>query len=186
MVSLSLIHISISRAKDDVPNGHEMAYFPSKDGWAMMMVEDVFPWTGDLDMNDIVFNFRIEYEVNRKNQEDPGVWGMTVRIKPMAMGGNMYKQIGLALNFVGKDIALTNIKVDGQAFMDAKDKNDNSMFTLGKGLDVYKRQELGWEPSLQFEEGIEKTVRWYLENQDWLDNVTSGEYMNYYKEMYHV
>lgn len=128
--------VSISRAKDDVPNGHEMAYFPSKDGWAMMMVEDVFPWTGDLDMNDIVFNFRIEYEVNRKNQEDPGVWGMTVRIKPMAMGGNMYKQIGLALNFVGKDIALTNIKVDGQAFMDAKDKNDNSMFTLGKGFEV--------------------------------------------------
>lgn len=46
------------------------------------------------------------------------------------------------------------------------------------------QKELGWEPSLQFEEGIEKTVRWYLDNQDWLDNVTSGDYQNYYKKMY--
>ena len=46
------------------------------------------------------------------------------------------------------------------------------------------QRKLGWEPSLQFEEGIEKTVRWYLENQDWLDNVTSGDYMNYYDSMY--
>lgn len=45
------------------------------------------------------------------------------------------------------------------------------------------QRELGWEPSLQFEEGIEKTVRWYLEHQDWMDHVTSGDYMNYYKEM---
>ena len=45
-------------------------------------------------------------------------------------------------------------------------------------------RELGWEPSLQFEEGIAKTVRWYLENQSWMDHVTSGDYMNYYEEMY--
>ena len=44
--------------------------------------------------------------------------------------------------------------------------------------------ELGWKPSLQFEEGIEKTVRWYLEHQDWMENVTSGEYQKYYEEMY--
>ena len=48
------------------------------------------------------------------------------------------------------------------------------------------QQELGWEPSLQFEEGIEKTVRWYLDNQDWMDNVTSGDYQKYYEEMYHA
>ena len=47
------------------------------------------------------------------------------------------------------------------------------------------QKELGWEPSLQFEEGIEKTVRWYLENQEWMDNITSGEYEKYYEEMYH-
>ena len=46
------------------------------------------------------------------------------------------------------------------------------------------QRELGWEPSLQFEEGIEKTVRWYLDNQAWLDNVTSGDYQKYYENMY--
>lgn len=46
------------------------------------------------------------------------------------------------------------------------------------------KNELGWQPSLQFEEGIEKTVRWYLDHQDWLDNVTSGDYQRYYQDMY--
>ena len=46
------------------------------------------------------------------------------------------------------------------------------------------KRELGWEPSLQFEEGIEKPVKWYLENQEWMDNITSGEYEKYYEEMY--
>ena len=46
------------------------------------------------------------------------------------------------------------------------------------------KTELGWQPSLQFEEGIEKTVRWYLDHQDWMDKVTSGEYQRYYEEMY--
>ena len=46
------------------------------------------------------------------------------------------------------------------------------------------QKELGWEPSLQFEGGIEKTVRWYLDHQEWMDNITSGEYEKYYEEMY--
>ena len=46
------------------------------------------------------------------------------------------------------------------------------------------QKELGWEPSLQFEEGIEKTVRWYLDHQEWMDNITSGDYEKYYDEMY--
>lgn len=46
------------------------------------------------------------------------------------------------------------------------------------------QKELSWEPSLQFEEGIEKTVRWYLDNQAWMDNITSGEYERYYDDMY--
>ncbi|PWL30868.1 dTDP-glucose 4,6-dehydratase [uncultured Roseivirga sp.] len=46
------------------------------------------------------------------------------------------------------------------------------------------KDELGWEPSLQFEEGLEKTVDWYLSNQEWLDHVTSGDYKNYYKKQY--
>ena len=56
---------------------------------------------------------------------------------------------------------------------------------LRYAIDSTKLQkELGWEPSLQFEEGIEKTVRWYLDNQEWMDNVTSGDYLKYYEEMY--
>ncbi|NNC94764.1 MAG: dTDP-glucose 4,6-dehydratase [Chitinophagales bacterium] len=46
------------------------------------------------------------------------------------------------------------------------------------------KRELGWEPSVQFEEGLEKTVDWYLENEAWLNNVTSGSYQNYYKQQY--
>ena len=46
------------------------------------------------------------------------------------------------------------------------------------------QKELGWEPSLQFEEGIEKTVKWYLENEAWMDNITSGDYEKYYDDMY--
>ena len=44
--------------------------------------------------------------------------------------------------------------------------------------------ELGWKPSLQFEEGMEKTVDWYLENEEWLERVTSGDYQKYYDAMY--
>ena len=46
------------------------------------------------------------------------------------------------------------------------------------------QKELGREPSLQFEEGIEETVKWYLDNQEWMDHVTSGEYQKYYENMY--
>lgn len=45
-------------------------------------------------------------------------------------------------------------------------------------------KELGWKPSLQFEEGLEKTVDWYLNNDDWIKHVTSGDYQHYYEEQY--
>ena len=62
---------------------------------------------------------------------------------------------------------------------------DRAGHDLRYAIDSSKLQrELGWEPSLQFEEGIEKTVKWYLDNQDWLDNVTSGDYQKYYENMY--
>ena len=62
---------------------------------------------------------------------------------------------------------------------------DRAGHDLRYAIDSSKLQkELGWEPSLQFEEGIEKTVRWYLDNQEWLDNVTSGDYQKYYENMY--
>ena len=62
---------------------------------------------------------------------------------------------------------------------------DRAGHDLRYAIDSTKlKNELGWEPSLQFEEGIEKTVKWYLENQEWLDNVTSGDYQKYYEMMY--
>lgn len=62
---------------------------------------------------------------------------------------------------------------------------DRAGHDMRYAIDSTKLQkELGWEPSLQFEEGIEKTVRWYLDNQQWLDNITSGDYEKYYEEMY--
>jgi dTDP-glucose 4,6-dehydratase len=62
---------------------------------------------------------------------------------------------------------------------------DRAGHDLRYAIDATKIQrELGWEPSLQFEEGIGKTIDWYLTNQDWLDHVTSGAYQQYYQEHY--
>lgn len=62
---------------------------------------------------------------------------------------------------------------------------DRAGHDLRYAIDSSKiKNELGWEPSLQFEEGIEVTIKWYLDHQEWLDNVTSGEYEKYYEKMY--
>ncbi len=62
---------------------------------------------------------------------------------------------------------------------------DRAGHDLRYAIDSSKLQrELGWVPSLQFEEGLEKTVDWYLSNQQWLDNVTSGNYQEYYQKQY--
>jgi len=62
---------------------------------------------------------------------------------------------------------------------------DRAGHDLRYAIDSSKLQnELGWEPSLQFDEGLEKTVEWYLANDQWLNNVTSGDYQKYYDTMY--
>ena len=62
---------------------------------------------------------------------------------------------------------------------------DRAGHDLRYAIDSTKlKNELGWEPSLQFEQGIEETVRWYLDNQDWMDRITSGDYLRYYEDMY--
>lgn len=64
---------------------------------------------------------------------------------------------------------------------------DRAGHDLRYAIDSSKlKNELGWKPTLQFEEGIEKTVRWYLDNQKWIDNVTSGQYQKYYRNMYNL
>lgn len=62
---------------------------------------------------------------------------------------------------------------------------DRAGHDLRYAIDSSKLQsELGWEPSLQFEEGLERTVDWYLANDEWLSHVTSGEYQKYYEQQY--
>lgn len=62
---------------------------------------------------------------------------------------------------------------------------DRAGHDLRYAIDAHKiMNELGWEPSLQFEEGIEKTVDWYMANEEWLDHVTSGAYQEYYGQQY--
>ena len=62
---------------------------------------------------------------------------------------------------------------------------DRAGHDLRYAIDSTKLHEgLGWSPSLQFEEGIEKTIRWYLDHQEWMDRVTSGDYKDYYESMY--
>jgi dTDP-glucose 4,6-dehydratase len=62
---------------------------------------------------------------------------------------------------------------------------DRAGHDLRYAIDATKlKTDLGWEPSLQFEEGLEKTVDWYLANEKWLNNVTSGNYQHYYEEQY--
>lgn len=62
---------------------------------------------------------------------------------------------------------------------------DRAGHDLRYAIDSRKlKNKLGWEPSLQFEEGIEKTVRWYLDNQEWMDQITSGDYQKYYEAQY--
>lgn len=62
---------------------------------------------------------------------------------------------------------------------------DRAGHDLRYAIDSTKLQtELGWKPSLQFEEGLEKTVDWYLQNEEWLDNIINGEYQKYYEKQY--
>ena len=63
--------------------------------------------------------------------------------------------------------------------------NDRPGHDLRYAIDSSKlKRELGWKPSLQFEDGLERTVSWYLENKAWVEKVTSGDYQRYYEEMY--
>jgi len=62
---------------------------------------------------------------------------------------------------------------------------DRAGHDLRYAIDATKlSEELGWKPSLQFEEGLSKTIDWYLANSEWLQHVTSGDYQHYYEHQY--
>ena len=62
---------------------------------------------------------------------------------------------------------------------------DRAGHDMRYAIDATKlKNDLGWEPSLQFEEGLSKTIDWYLENEEWMEGVTSGAYQTYYDKMY--
>ena len=64
---------------------------------------------------------------------------------------------------------------------------DRAGHDMRYAIDATKlKEELGWEPSLQFEEGIEKTIDWYVENEDWMNRIVSGDYQEYYKQQYSI
>ena len=99
-------------------------------------------------------------------------------------GFNEWKNIDLIKVIIATvDRVLGNPK--GQSLSLITYVTDRAGHDLRYAIDSSKlHDDLGWEPSLQFEEGIEKTVLWYLDNQDWMDDVTSGDYQKYYEEMY--
>lgn len=99
-------------------------------------------------------------------------------------GGNEWKNIDLVKLLIRTtDRLLGRPQGSGDSLITYV--TDRAGHDLRYAIDASKlRRELGWEPSLRFEEGIEKTVRWYLENREWLDNITSGDYTRYYEEMY--
>ena len=99
-------------------------------------------------------------------------------------GFNEWKNIDLIKVLIKTVDRLLNRK-EGESDKLITYVTDRAGHDLRYAIDSTKlKNELGWEPSLQFEEGIEITVRWYLENQEWLDKVTSGDYLNYYENMY--
>lgn len=99
-------------------------------------------------------------------------------------GNNEWKNIDLVLllcKIMDKKLG----KKEGSSEQLITYVKDRAGHDMRYAIDSSKIQnELGWKPSVSFEEGLEKTVDWYLENKKWLENITSGDYMNYYKDMY--
>lgn len=99
-------------------------------------------------------------------------------------GFNEWKNIDLVHMLIKVvDRALGN--PEGHSLKLIEHVTDRAGHDLRYAIDATKlATELGWKPSLQFEEGLEHTVRWYLDHQDWIDAITTGDYMKYYNDMY--
>ena len=99
-------------------------------------------------------------------------------------GFNEWKNIDL-IKVIIKTVDHLLGRKDGESLKLIRYVKDRPGHDMRYAIDSSKlKDELGWEPSLQFKEGIKKTVIWYIENKDWLYKVTSGEYKDYYNKMY--
>lgn len=99
-------------------------------------------------------------------------------------GHNEWKNIDLIMLLCGIMDKKLNRKAGDSASLITYVK-DRAGHDMRYAIDASKlKDELGWQPSLQFEEGLEKTVDWYLANEEWLNHVTSGAYKNYYESQY--
>ncbi|MDE7381498.1 MAG: dTDP-glucose 4,6-dehydratase [Muribaculaceae bacterium] len=99
-------------------------------------------------------------------------------------GFNEWKNIDL-IKVIIKTVDRLLGNPEGKSLSLIKYVTDRKGHDLRYAIDSTKlHDELGWEPSLQFEEGIERTVRWYLDNEEWMNRVTSGDYQKYYEEFY--
>ena len=99
-------------------------------------------------------------------------------------GHNEWKNIDL-IQLLCKIMDKKLGRADGESAKLISFVTDRAGHDLRYAIDSTKLQrELGWTPSLQFEEGLEKTVDWYLNNEEWLENVTSGNYQSYYEDQY--
>ncbi|MDE7458983.1 MAG: GDP-mannose 4,6-dehydratase, partial [Muribaculaceae bacterium] len=99
-------------------------------------------------------------------------------------GFNEWKNIDL-IKLLIKIVDRKLGRPDGASDHLIKYVTDRAGHDLRYAIDSSKlANELSWHPSLQFEDGLEKTVNWYLNNTDWIEGVTSGEYRQYYTEMY--
>ncbi|MFN3918355.1 MAG: dTDP-glucose 4,6-dehydratase [Flavobacteriales bacterium] len=99
-------------------------------------------------------------------------------------GNNEWKNIDL-VHFLCQIMDKKLAREEGESAKLITYVKDRAGHDLRYAIDAKKlKHDLGWEPSITFEEGLEKTVDWYLANSDWLDNVTSGDYINYYQKQY--
>lgn len=99
-------------------------------------------------------------------------------------GFNEWKNIDL-VNLLCKIMDNKLARPDGACAKLITYVKDRPGHDLRYAIDATKlNKELGWKPSLQFEEGLEKTVDWYLQNENWIKHVTSGDYQHYYEEQY--
>ena len=107
--------VDLARSASRADDRKNYVYFPSANTEATMIFEDLFPETGDLDMNDVVFDFRVSYKLdkNGNNGKDQRVLELTIDVWPRAMGGKFYSSVGLAANLIADNFKISGVEYTG-------------------------------------------------------------------------